>query len=205
MLVAVALFGIHSTSYATAWLYFDEGADSIGQIQVFDNGSGDSNTAEGAITYNSAIGNWTINVTTGLTKPILGSSTYPYLDLNSVNVSSNAAGKMLIAFYDDGFTGNYPFVLRTGGTTSGAVEIQAWADGTEFAPVTYGPGAFSDTRYNYVPNSSEFAAEIIAVITHGECGGISSFDIELKTVPEPVTMLLLGFGLLGLAGLRKRD
>jgi hypothetical protein len=107
---------------------------------VFDNGFGDSNPAEGAITYISAIGDWTVNVTTGLTKPILGSSTYPHLDLNSVNVSSSTAGKMLIAFYDNGFIGDYPFVLRAGGTTFGAVEIQAWADGTEFAPVTYGPG-----------------------------------------------------------------
>ncbi len=41
----------------------------------------------GVATSNGILGNWVVNVTIGITYPLLGSTTQPLLDLNSVNVS----------------------------------------------------------------------------------------------------------------------
>ena len=209
LLVAVALFGIHSTLYADAIplpssypaLYFDDGGDKIGYFFVVDNGAGDLNSDPGVILYSGKIGNWIVNTTTGLT---YGSTTPNLLDLNSVNATSSAGGTLVIALLQTGYIGNNAFILSAGGTTQGEVTIEAMADGTIFAPVTYVGPSFSANRFGYVPNSDSFDAEILVKIVHVGAA-TTSFDVNLSRVPEPTTMLLLGFGLLGLAGLRKRD
>src|SRR5271169_653075 len=70
--------------------------------KITDGGAHDFNPEAGAITFVGSIGTWKINVTTGLTKPAVGSVTLPVMDLNTVDTSTGK-GTLLIKFIDYGF------------------------------------------------------------------------------------------------------
>ena len=63
---------------------------------------------------------------------------------------------------------------------------------------SYSNEAFSGTDlFSYVPDA-DYSLTIVAKIKHSAGLGNSSFNAELKPVPEPASMLLLGLGLLGI-------
>ena len=57
-------------------------------LYVDDGGPGDLNPATGAITFLGTIGIWNLNVSTGVTYPLVGSPLSPFLDLSSINISN---------------------------------------------------------------------------------------------------------------------
>ena len=69
-----------------------------------DNGGGDINALSGAVTFSGSVGDFIVNTTTGITKPILGSATVPILDLNSINLNGNNAGTIVLEFSETDFT-----------------------------------------------------------------------------------------------------
>jgi len=90
-------------------------------ISVFDNQAGDINALTGVVTYSGTIGNdWFVNVTTGITDPVLTG-----MDLNSVNVSSTSAAStnLKMWFFDE--QGFVPDTMLIGGTTTGTVTYNA--------------------------------------------------------------------------------
>ena len=171
---------------------------------------------DGWVTFMGTLGNFSVNVTTGLTKPEIGSADWPYLDLNSVNVSQGT-GTLTIMWTDTGFTNASAigaFESRIGGTTDGTLSFQAYLDtsNAEFGMTTplsdLGPfidGAFSD-EYLWSGSFDEqpYSITLVATIIHDGAVQVTSFDASVKAVPIPATLLLFGSGLFGLVGIRRK-
>jgi hypothetical protein len=214
-LVLVLLFGFHSTSNASLILGLFDFASSTWTF-VGDGAPTDQSGAAGVVTFNGSIGNWTVNVTTGISKPILGSAALPDMDLNSVDVSSSGGGHLMIALLDTDFIGPTAgsFTFDVGGTTGGSVFYQAYQNfdftGTGFTGALFaalGPfssGAFSGaTTALFNAATNPFSLALLADITHTGAA-VTSFNGELTAVPLPAAALLLGSGLLGLIGFAVR-
>jgi PEP-CTERM motif-containing protein len=184
---------------------------------ISDGGAGDANAATGAVTFVNGLGSdWFVNVTTGLSKPVLGAANSPELDINSINVSAMpGAGWLDIELTDIDFTPTTGalFLAAIGGTTAGSVSYQTYFDSgnTEFARTSaltsiggIGP-AFAATTYGVLSSAVTYSLTLVVRITHTGSPTIqsSSFDALLK-VPEPGTLLLLGSGMLAFAIVARR-
>lgn len=88
VIMALALLiGMQSTSHAATSMELSLWDLVNAPIVVLDNGTGDFDPTVGSVTFIGPIGNWNVNVTTGVTYPALGTTDTPKMDLNSVNVS----------------------------------------------------------------------------------------------------------------------
>jgi hypothetical protein len=168
----------------------------------------DVNPAAGAVTVIGTVGLFTVNVTTAITEPALGSASFAILDLNSVNVSGGP-GTLTILASHTGYAGPlpggiYPAQLNVGGTTTGTVSFAGYLDdgnalfGTTSLLGTlgpFGPGAFSGSVAGAAGATAPFALTLVANITHTS-GGNTSFDFEVRPrVAEPGMLSLFGIGL----------
>lgn len=178
---------------------------------ITDGGVGDDSGVTGVIVFNGSIGVFTVNVTTAISKPILGDAADANLDLNSINVSTTGSGTLTIAVTDTDFlfsdtTTLITFFALLGGTTDGTVTLDVYVDdgNDEFALTTliaslgaFGPGAFSDITSALATLTGTYSITLVATITHTGAGQVSSFDAEIE-IPEPSTLLVFGIGLLSL-------
>lgn len=221
---AVAALMAASSANAAFIMYLDDtstvGIDKIVQDDTLAGAltsiglttNGDFNPVTGAVTYSGSLGLFSVNVTTGISKPLLtGPGTM--LDLNSVNVSGGT-GTLTIGLTDtDFFPGGVGFLnFNIGGTTSGTISAQAYMDagnaefgtGTLLGSMTSSGPAFSYTSADtIIDHTSPYSLTLVTTVTHTGAGQISSFDANV--VPEPSMLALMSLGLIGLgfAGRRK--
>jgi hypothetical protein len=205
----------------TFGIWIDDPNDSAAPLFIYDGDTNDSALSAGVITYVGVPlpggGVWTVSVTTGQGYPALGSDSSLHVDLNSADTSS-AAGDLLIGmsqthYIDGNVPMLMPFSTDFGGTSNGTIAAAAWIDdlnwfdldyvdpwSTEIASLgPFGPGAFSGsasgTALVGATGEGFYSITYEINISHGGAG-VTSFDIETKTVPEPATLSLLGIGLL---------
>lgn len=174
----------------------------------------DSSTP-GQVFWSGRVGAWSVNVTTGLTDPILGTPTRPHMDLNSVN-NSTIASTLSLLWSDTDFgpsTGNA--LAKIGGTVNGgggSLTFKTFGDAGNAVfgmttPLTslgaFGPGAFSGTANgpSLALLGGLYSLTEQVLLTHTAAGS-SSFNAELEVPDAGTTLVLLGSSLtlLGFVG-----
>ena len=107
-------------------------SDGTTTTTIVDNGTGDGNSTTGLITFSGSVGGFSVNLTAGASKPVIGLPNDAEMDLNDLTITAGSTGGTLtIALADTGFsspTGSSPLeTLSTafGGTlpTSGSPSI----------------------------------------------------------------------------------
>ena len=196
----------------TATLYLSDGTIP-GTVTILDGTALDSNPLPGVVTFVGTLGVFNLNVTTGATKPTLP---LVEMDLNSIN-NASAAGILTIKFSDTGY--NLPMngaVFNAGGTlpTGASAIFDAYYDngnvlfgtaGAIGAGLVFGPGpiAFSGSETATFVTTNPYSLTQVAKLTFRRAGN-ASFNADLKLVPEPSILLLLGSGLVATRFLRGR-
>jgi hypothetical protein len=205
--VAVMVLGFGKPSQATLMLNLFDGSTSV---TLSDPGS------TGMLSFSGSIGQFLLNVTTGISKPLLGSSLQPEMDLNSVNLANPAGsgGTLIISLTDTDFIGGGTTATalnKIGGTLGGPLSVDTFMDcsnaafgqGTPLTHQAFSGSPFSGTGIATVAAcGGHFSLTQVVTLSLG-AGGITSFDSELK-IPEPATLVLLGAGILGLAATARR-
>jgi hypothetical protein len=172
----------------------------------------------GTITFNGVIGDWSLNVTTGLANPPFGANsvTGPSIDLNSINAYAGTGGKgshLTILFFADGLGPivNGGYTHQSGGTITPDTSITdqfhvnkgaSTVDGTggvnlNTQTASSSPFALSSGLLLNIPVNSTLGIEADLFASGA---GLTSFDSNLSPVPDAgMTLALLGSALTGLA------
>ncbi|WP_367359544.1 hypothetical protein [Syntrophus sp. (in: bacteria)] len=186
LVLSVLILGIQSPAQAGLTLTLDDGTNPVITVADTDN--------DGYVYYSGAIGNWIMNLSGGFSVGNL-------MDLVSGNVSSSAGGTMTVTLTDTDFSDLSSF--HVGGTTGGSVTFNLYNDSNLVASYTGDTPSFSTDIASLTSTGS--ITEIEAVIIH-EGSAMSSFDANVvqNPVPVPAAFWLLGSGLMGLIGIRRR-
>jgi hypothetical protein len=203
-LAIVGIAGIARGIPAGPILSISDGVDPT--ISIFDNFTGDLNPATGELTLSTNVGVWSLSISTGVSKPNLGSSTNPVMDL-VIQASSTGAGSLTYTFSDIGFS-------HGPGTLNSAVSGQVISG----APTTIGYNVYGDpsnlvgtlttllTTTGTIPLpvvtntsgalafASTFSLSEVVKLTASGASAVS-VDASLNVVPEPSSAALTFLGL----------
>jgi hypothetical protein len=193
--------------------------DGITTVTIQDNLAGDASPTAGFVQYTAPAGTfagWSIVLSAGTTKPLVGSATSPQVDLNWAIVRSGpGSGSISVFFSEDNFNlaSATPMMASSGGTlgTSAAntALVRTYYDNANTVLATStlmtshlysGPGAFAGNDPTVAPADPTIAFTVRVDLTQGP-GDITSGEIHLfgASVPEGGSMVtMLGTALLAL-------
>ena len=213
----VSLVGV-STAEASflAYICNDAACSGGGDVIVTDNAAGDSNFAVGAISLSGVVVNGVSVLLHGaVTKPILGSSALPSMDLT---YQLSGPGVIWLYASDTDFTGHTALSANFNDTIGGSATGQVYGGNSNlnldlstplFSPALNGSGAFSVGGTTPLVGNpvNPYSLTLAVAIDNRVGGGFTSGDISFTpaaAVPEPDSLTMLGLGLLGVASAARR-
>jgi PEP-CTERM motif len=215
--VSLAIVGIAGIAHGIPVgpiLSISDGVDPV--ITINDNLAGDLNPTVGELTLSTNVGVWSLSISTGVSKPNLGSSTNPVMDL-VIQASSTGAGSLTYTFSDLSFS-HGPGTLNS--TVSGQViyGLPTTVDYSVYGDSNNVAGALTTLLTTTGTNSLPVVASASGPLTFASSFSLSqvvqltasgasavSVDASLNVIPEPSSAALafLGLGLL-IVGLAHR-
>jgi hypothetical protein len=154
MALAALIFSVVSVDslFADSILRLSDGTTTV---TIVDNGSGDiASSIPGMITFAGGIGEFMINVTTGISTPVVGAPNAPHLDISSLQVTSRVndplcptckgtGGTLTISFTDTNFVPlapNLTFFRSTIGGTAGPGVTGSFSTYLDNSNLAFGTG-----------------------------------------------------------------